>query len=100
MTVVVTILASDNARNRRRARREAQREQANADVQLSRKIAVIASGCSSMKVARAINGPSVRDVKEVEFVTREDPKHRKVNNPFGQHINARQKQRGYSIPLI
>lgn len=29
-----------------------------------RKAAVIASGCSSLKVARAINGPSVRDVKE------------------------------------
>lgn len=64
MTLVITILASDNARNRRRARREALREQANADASLSRKITVIASGCSSLKVARAINGPSVRDVKE------------------------------------
>lgn len=64
MTVVVTYLASDNARNRYRARRAAKREQANADARLVRKIAVIASGCSSLKVARAINGPSVRDVKE------------------------------------
>lgn len=100
MTLVITILASDNARNRRRARREAQREQANEDSSLSRKIAVIDSGCSSLKVARAINGPSVRDVKEAEFVTRENPQYRKVNNPFGQHINARQKMRGCSIPLI
>ncbi|MBP2156906.1 hypothetical protein [Erwinia rhapontici] len=100
MTVVITYLAKDNAKNRYRARRAAKREQANADASLSRKIAVIASGCSSLKVARAINGPSVRDVKEVEFVTRENPQHRKVNNPYGQHINARQKMRGYSIPLI
>lgn len=64
MTVVITYLAKDNAKSRYRARRAAKREQANADASLSRKIAVIASGCSSMKVARAINGPSVRDVKE------------------------------------
>jgi len=69
-------------------------------VKAARKAAVIASGCSSLKVARAINGPSVRDVKEVEFVTRENPQYRKVKNPYGQHINARQKTRGHSIPLI
>lgn len=64
MTVVITYLAKDNAKSRYRARRAAKREQANADASLSRKIAVIASGCSSLKVARAINGPSVRDVKD------------------------------------
>lgn len=64
MTVVITYLAKDNAKSRYRARRAAKREQANADTSLSRKIAVIASGCSSLKVARAINGPSVREVKE------------------------------------
>lgn len=32
-------------------------------VKAARKAAVIATGCSSLKVARAINGPSVRDVK-------------------------------------
>lgn len=31
MTVVITYLAEDNARNRRRARRQAQREQAMQD---------------------------------------------------------------------
>lgn len=64
MTVVITYLAKDNAKKRYRERRAAKREQDNADASLSRKIAVIASGCSSLKVARAINGPSVRDVKE------------------------------------
>ena len=64
MTVVITYLAKDNAKNRYRARRAAKREQLAKDAMLARKIAVIASGCSSLKVARAINGPIVRDVKE------------------------------------
>ena len=89
-----------NAKQRRRERLRASAIEREADARLMRKISVIASGCSSMKVARAINGPSVRDVKEVEFVTRENPRYRKVNNPYGQHINARQKMRGCSIPLI
>lgn len=89
-----------NAKQRRRERLRASAIEREADIRLMRKIAVIASGCSSLKVARAINGPSVRDVKETEFVTRENPQYRKVNNPFGQHINARQKMRGCSIPLI
>lgn len=89
-----------NAKQRRRERLRASAIERESDSRLMRKIAVIASGCSNIKVAKAIKGPSVRDVKEVEFVTREDPRYRKVNNPYGQHINARQKQRGYSIPLI
>ncbi|AXU94210.1 hypothetical protein CI789_02580 [Erwinia persicina] len=89
-----------NAKQRRRERLRASAIEREADIRLMRKIAVIASGCSSLKVARAINGPSVRDVKEAEFVTRENPQYRKVNNPYGQHINARQKMRGCSIPLI
>ena len=42
MAVVITYLADDNARNRRRARRQAQREQA---MQEQRKIALKLSGC-------------------------------------------------------
>lgn len=60
MTVVITRPAKDNAKKRYRERRAAKREQDNADAVLSRKIAVIASGCSSLKVARAISGPSLR----------------------------------------
>ncbi len=100
MTVVITYLAKDNAKSRYRARRAAKREKLEQDAMLARKIAVIASGCSSLKVARAINGPNVRDVKADEFVTHENPRYRKVKNPYGQHINARQKMRGCSIPLI
>lgn len=59
MTVVVTILASDNARNRRRARRAAQQEQKQADARLARKIAVASAGCS-LNVARATSAPGLR----------------------------------------
>lgn len=53
-----------NAKQRRRERLRASAIERESDARLMRKIAVIASGCSSLKVARAINGPSVRDVKE------------------------------------
>ena len=46
MTVVITYLADDNARNRRRARRQAQREQAMQEQRLARKIALKLSGCA------------------------------------------------------
>jgi len=63
MTVVITILASDNARNRRRARRAAQQEQQHADARLARKIAVASAGCS-LNVARATSAPSLREKHE------------------------------------
>lgn len=63
MTVVITILASDNARNRRRARRAEMQAQRQADEHLARKIAVAASGCST-KVVKATSLPSLRDRNE------------------------------------
>ncbi len=45
MTVVITYLPDDNARNRRRARRQAKREQAMQEQRLARKIALKLSGC-------------------------------------------------------
>lgn len=63
MTVVVTILASDNARNRRRARRAAQQEQKQVDARLARKISVASAGCS-LNVARATSAPSLREKHE------------------------------------
>lgn len=63
MTVVVTYLASDNARNRRRARRAEANEHLNADNRLARKIAVASAGCS-LTVARATSSPSLRDKQE------------------------------------
>ncbi|MGC0970171.1 hypothetical protein WKH29_02675 [Pantoea agglomerans] len=51
MTIVMTILASDNARNRRRAKRAAEREQVTGPQHISR----IEKACSS---------PSLRDRHE------------------------------------
>jgi len=63
MTVVVTYLASDNARNRRRARRAEANEHLNADNRLARKIAVASAGCS-LNVSRATSSPSLREKHE------------------------------------
>lgn len=59
MTVVITYLASDNAKNRYRARRAAKREQMQADSKLARNIALASAGCS-LNVARATTTPSLR----------------------------------------
>lgn len=50
--IIVTYLADDNARNRRRARRKAQREQAMQDASLARRVAN--STCST-RVTKAIS---------------------------------------------
>lgn len=60
--IIVTYLADDNARNRRRARRQAQREQAMQDASLARRVAN--STCST-RVTKAISLSGTRQ-KEVE----------------------------------
>lgn len=60
--IIVTYLADDNARNRRRARRQAQREQAMQDASLARRVAN--STCST-RVSKAISLAGTRK-KEVE----------------------------------
>lgn len=60
--IIVTYLADDNARNRRRARRKAQREQAMQDASLARRVAN--STCST-RVTKAISLAGTRQ-KEVE----------------------------------
>ncbi|NIY47306.1 hypothetical protein E2L00_07100 [Cedecea colo] len=52
MTIVMTILASDNARNRRRAKRAAQRE-----------AATTVTGCRD-RVQQALRAPNWRESKE------------------------------------
>ena len=98
MTVVITYLASDNARNRRRARRAEAQSQVDADSRLARKIAVAGSGCS-LNVARATSAPSLREKRE-ELSLRISTKYQKVSNEAGRQIHAVQKMRGKSIPLI
>jgi hypothetical protein len=88
MTIVMTILADDNARNRRRAKRAAARE-----------AAMTVTGCKN-RVEQALRAPNWREPKETAFVTLECQEYRKVRNPDGQQVNARQKMRGKSIPLI
>ncbi len=63
MTVVITYLATDNAKNRYRARRAAKREQMQADNKLARNIAVASAGCS-LNVSRATSSPSLREKHE------------------------------------
>ncbi|MHA0866152.1 hypothetical protein ACR9HT_17810 [Enterobacter wuhouensis] len=60
--IIVTYLADDNARNRRRARRQAQREQAMQDASLARRVAN--STCST-RVTKAISLAGTRQ-KEVD----------------------------------
>lgn len=67
MTVVITYLASDNAKNRYRARRAAKREQMQADNKLARNIAVASAGCS-LNVSRATSSPSLREKHESSSV--------------------------------
>ena len=70
-----------------------------AENRFEQKLLTAMSGCSN-RVLKAVESPSIREVKEVEFVTRENPEYRKVNNPYGQLTNSRQKMRGCCIPLI
>lgn len=60
MPVVITYLADDNARNRRRARRQAQREQAMQEQRLARKIALKLSGCVRADKAASLGSLSAR----------------------------------------
>ncbi len=98
MTVVITILASDNARNRRRARRAEMQAQRQADERLARKITLARSGCS-LNVAKATTLPSLREKRE-KVAIHISTKYQKVGNEAGRQIHAAQKMRGKSIPLI
>ncbi len=63
MAVVITYLADDNARNRRRARRQAQREQAMQEQRLARKIALKLSGCVRADKAASLEAFAARRQK-------------------------------------
>ncbi|EBB8551547.1 hypothetical protein ACI3ML_02675 [Escherichia coli] len=97
MTVVITYLADDNARNRRRARRQAQREQAMQEQRLARKIALKLSGC--VRADKAASLGSLR-CKKAEEVERKQNRiyYRKPRSEMGVTCVGRQKQRGKSIP--
>lgn len=100
MTLVITILADDNARNRRRARRAAQREQAMQDTTLARKIARSASGAQRVILATSLEFP--RDYhEECEVVSKPNRIfYSKPRTEMGITCAGRQKVKGKSIPLI
>lgn len=87
------------AKSRYKARRAAKVAGRSFDKSLARNFVEAVTGCRS-SVFRAVLAPGVRSKPELEFVTQENPEYRKVNNPYGQLTNARQKVRGKSIPLI
>jgi len=89
-----------NAKQRRRERLKAAAIEREADMRLARKIAVIAAGCSSWKIVRALNGPAVREATPNEYISRENPAWRKASTPHAPVTRARQKRTGKSIPLI
>ncbi|EFF9404492.1 hypothetical protein GPL84_12575 [Escherichia coli] len=97
MTVVITYLADDNARNRRRARRQAQREQAMQEQRLARKIALKLSGC--VRADKAASLGSLRRKKAEEVESKQNRiYYRKPRSEMGVTCSGRQKQRGKSIP--
>ncbi|MCV5791969.1 hypothetical protein OFN52_33480, partial [Escherichia coli] len=81
MTVVLTYLADDNARNRRRARRQAQREQAMQEQRLARKIALKLSGC--VRADKAASLGSLCCKKKEEAVRKNRSIYYKDSNPLG-----------------
>ncbi len=98
MTVVITYLADDNARNRRRARRQAQREQAMQE-RLARKIALKLSGCVRADKAASLGSLLCKKADEVE---RKQNRiyYRKPRSEMGVTCVGRQKMKLGSKPLI
>ncbi|EHH6699281.1 TPA: hypothetical protein RPV51_001714 [Escherichia coli] len=97
MTVVITYLADDNARNRRRARRQDQREQAMQEQRLARKIALKLSGCVRADKAASLGSLRCKKTEEVES-KQNRIYYRKPRSEMGVTCSGRQKQRGKSIP--
>ena len=97
MTIVITILASDNSKNRYRARRAAKREQAMQDASLARRVAN--STCST-RVTKAISLAGTRQ-KEVEVTAvKKNLTYYRDTNPLGNKIHAVQRMKLSSKPLI
>ncbi|WP_407196982.1 hypothetical protein [Enterobacter cloacae] len=97
MTIVITILASDNSKNRYRARRAAKREQAMQDASLARRVAN--STCST-RVTKAISLAGTRR-KEVEVTAvKQSRTYYRNANPLGNKIHAVQRMKLSSKPLI
>ncbi|HFE2951322.1 TPA: hypothetical protein ACF270_003138 [Escherichia coli] len=99
MTVVITYLADDNARNRRRARRQDQREQAMQEQRLARKIALKLSGCVRADKAASLGSLRCKKTEEVES-KQNRIYYRKPRSEMGVTCSGRQKMKLGSKPLI
>ncbi|HGV3575228.1 hypothetical protein [Escherichia coli] len=99
MTVVITYLADDNARNRRRARRQTQREQAMQEQRLTRKIALKLSGCVRADKAASLGSLRCKKTEEVES-KQNRIYYRKPRSEMGVTCVGRQKMKLGSKPLI
>nr|WP_174490319.1 hypothetical protein [Escherichia coli] len=99
MTVVITYLADDNARNRRRARRQAQREQAMQRAATDAKNCAKASGCVRADKAASLGSLRCKKADEVE---RKQNRiyYRKPRSEMGVTCVGRQKMKLGSKPLI
>ncbi|EDK8481540.1 hypothetical protein GG967_12315 [Salmonella enterica subsp. enterica] len=97
MTIVITILASDNSKNRYRARRAAKRERAMQDASLARRVAN--STCST-RVTKAISLAGTRQKKVEVTAVKQNRIYYRDANPLGNKIHAVQRMKLSSKPLI
>ncbi|ELY4577718.1 TPA: regulator [Cronobacter sakazakii] len=99
MATIIWKEAKGTAKSRYKARRVAKIEQARQDASLARRIEQKLSGC--VRADRATSLVALRDYQEPEVTERKrNPAYKKPVNHPTHLMNAHQKMRGKSIPLI
>ncbi|EGT4300200.1 regulator [Cronobacter sakazakii] len=98
MATIIWKEAKGTAKSRYKARRAAKIEQAQQDASLARRIEQKLSGC--VRAARATSLVALRDKKLEVTERKRNPAYKKPVNHPTHLINAHQKMRGKSIPLI
>ena len=105
MIQIITKRKKENAKSRRCRQRGEHYAAYKAECDESRAMASrieaaftkLSEGCTARvyKATMPVPVRSSEQLTELKFKP-----HNKVKNPLGQQVNARQKQRGHSIPLI
>ncbi|ELY4207592.1 regulator [Cronobacter sakazakii] len=99
MATIIWKEAKGTAKSRYKARRAAKIEQAQQDASLARRIEQKLSGC--VRADRATSLVALRDYQKPEVTERKrNPAYKKPVNHPTHLMNAHQKMRGKSIPLI
>ncbi|HAU5517121.1 TPA: regulator [Cronobacter sakazakii] len=99
MATIIWKEAKGTAKSRYKARRAAKIEQAQQDASLARRIEQKLSGC--VRADRATSLVALRDYQKPEVTERKrNPAYKKPVNHPTHLIDAHQKMRGKSIPLI